>query len=804
MVLNHRGHEGHRVLLAAVFVALLAGIAMQPWGSSSAEASDERWAAQWITAANAPQRDQVVLHFRKAISLDQVPQHFLVNVSADNQFLLYVNQQRVGNGPSRGDLAHWRYETYDIAPMLRPGNNLLSATVWNFGTQAAIAQISDRVGFLLHGATAAEHAADTDESWEVEVEKGIHAAKPKVDGYYAAEPGETLDGAAFDWSWNAPGGAGDWSKAVQLGRGAPRGDTDAPNNWQLMADPLPAMEMKLVPAGRVVRVEGVDAASDFPGREVVVPAHAKASLLIDNATLTTGYPELTVSDGAGSRVHLTYTEALVDEQGNKGNRNEIAGKHITGQSDEFLPGGSGEQVFVPLAWRTWRYLQLDIATQDKPLRLQNFRTWFSAFPFEERARFDSGDASLKPIWDISWRTARLDAHDTYMDTPYWERLQYGGDTRIQVLLSYTVGGDDRLPRQAIEAFNDSRISDGITQSRYPSSLVQIIPTFSLLWVGMVHDFWMYRDDPAFVRGQLPGVRTTLEWFLSKQRSDGLLGKIPWWPFVDWGKDFADGMSPQEEDGRSSVMTLQFVEALRYAAEMEAALGDQHQAGVYREAGARASAAIYKLCWNEKYGLLADTPSQRHFSQHANILGVWLDVIPAARQKNVMQKILSASDHGFEAAGDVPAMTLATYYFRFYLSRALEHAGMGDRYLDLLGPWREMVSLGLTTWAENPEPTRSDSHAWSAHPNYDLLTIVAGVRPKAAGFKSVLIEPHLGKLGHVSAAVPHPKGMIETEYVLKQGKMEARITLPAGVSGEFVWRGKVSSLHEGKQILALGQ
>src|SRR5262249_50077710 len=161
----------------------------------------------------------------------------------------------------------------------------------------------------------------------------------------------------------------------------------------------------------------------------------------------------------------------VDAQGNKGNRNEIAGKHIVGLSDEVLPDGSDGRIFMPLAWRTWRYLQLDVVTGDHPLRLQKLQTWFSAFPVTEQGRFDSDDTSLKPIWDISWRTARLDAHDTYMDTPYWERLQYGGDTRIQILLSYTVGGDDRLPRQAIEAFNDSRITDGITQSRYPSSLV---------------------------------------------------------------------------------------------------------------------------------------------------------------------------------------------------------------------------------------------------------------------------------------------------------------------------------------------
>ena len=67
-----------------------------------------------------------------------------------------------------------------------------------------------------------------------------------------------------------------------------------------------------------------------------------------------------------------------------------------------------------------------------------------------------------------------------MDTPYCEQLQYVGDTRIQALISYAVAGDDRLARQALRAFDDSRIPEGITRSRYPSSLPQSIPTFSLL------------------------------------------------------------------------------------------------------------------------------------------------------------------------------------------------------------------------------------------------------------------------------------------------------------------------------------
>jgi alpha-L-rhamnosidase len=781
-----------------LLLTMAGAIALGVSEAAAQEKAATRWKAQWITAAGVAERDQVVLHFRKVLELAAVPAKFAVDVSADNQFILYVNGREAGRGPSRADLGHWRYETYDLGPLLHAGKNVLAATVWHWGTPAAIAQMSERTGFLLHGTGALEALADTDASWDVEEETGITALRPKVNGYFAAEPGVRMDGAKIDWyAASEKSGDGAWKKAVTLGRGALREEQDAPNNWQLVADGLPAMEMKEVAAGKVARSGCAALSGKFPREGFTLAARSKCSVLIDNGELTTGYPVLTVGEGRGATIRATYAEALVDGKGEKGNRNQIEGKHIAGVLDEFLPGGGeSKREFSPLGWRTWRYLQLDLETYDEPVRIDGLRTWFTAYPFVERGYFHADDATLEPIWKIGWRTARLDAHDTYMDTPYWERLQYIGDTRIQALISYTVGGDDRLARQAIEAFNDSRVTDGLTQSRYPSSLVQMIPTFSLMWVGMVHDFWMYRGDEEFVRGQVPGTRTALDWFLARQRADGLLGKIRWWPFVDWGADFAGGVPPQDADGGSAVMTLQFVEALRYGAALERAYGDTSVAEKYEKAAGRATEAVKKLCWSEKHGLIADTPAQKHFSQHGNILGVWLEVIPASEQQEVLTKILSKSDAGFAAAGEVPAMTAATYYFRFYLARAVEHAGMGDEYLKLLGPWREMVGLGLTTWAESPEPTRSDSHAWSAHPNYDFLTIVAGIRPAASGFGKIVLEPHLGDLKFVKAAMPIPQGMVEVEYRRTSSGVEALVKLPAGVTGELVWAGRSQGVAAG--------
>ena len=790
---------------AITSIALLFAMEIRASAQLPPEALRGLWKAQWITSPSAPLRDSVVLHFRKLFDIPQSPEHFVVHVSADAQFVLFINQQEIGRGPARSDLAHWRYETYDLAKFLHAGKNEISATVWNFGV-VPLAQITDKTGFALQGDTSSEEIVNTDNSWEVEEEKGIQTLPTPPDiekSYYVAEPAEHIDASLFDWSWNNVASShGQWQKPVAMGFASLRGAVLQNNNWQLVPDPLPPMQLEATPAGRVVRTIGIQLPAGFPGSPLEIPAHAKVTLLLDQAHLITAYPELTVTGGAQSTIRVTYAEALFDSRGQKGNRNEIADKKIVGIFDEFLPDGAQERRFMPLVWRTWRYLQLDFSTADQPLYVDNLRCWFTAFPFEERARFSSDDPSLSPIWEIGWRTARLDAHDTYMDTPYYERMQYIGDTRIQALISYVVAQDDRLARQAIQAFNDSRVPDGLTRSRYPSSVTQMIPTFSLLWIGMLHDFWMYRGDDEFVKEQIAGTRTVMDWFLDKQRPDGLLGKVPWWPFVDWGKDFAFGMPPQDVNGGSSPITLQYIEALRYAAELESLFGDRIRAQRYRQAESRAAAAIRKLCWNDSYGLIADTPAQKHYSQHANILGVWLDVIPVEKQKDVLTKILSTSDPGFTTSGSVPEMTIATYYFRFYLARALDHAGLGDRYLDLLKPWRDMVAMGLTTWAEQPEPTRSDAHAWSAHPNFDFLTIIAGIRPKTPGFSSVTIEPHLGHLSNVVSAVPTPRGTIDASFRSSPTGVDVEIALPPNMTGDFVWKGKAIVLHAGHQQVHL--
>src|SRR6516225_1456648 len=131
-----------------------------------------RWPAYWIASATEGGTSAGVFCFRKEITIRSTPEHFWVHVSADNRFLLHVNGKYAAEGPARGDLFHWRFETVDLAPLLQPGRNVLAAIVWNFGEQSPVAQMSSRTGFLMQGDTQAETAANTGGDWRVRQEGG--------------------------------------------------------------------------------------------------------------------------------------------------------------------------------------------------------------------------------------------------------------------------------------------------------------------------------------------------------------------------------------------------------------------------------------------------------------------------------------------------------------------------------------------------------------------------------------------------------------------------------------------------------
>jgi alpha-L-rhamnosidase len=781
-----------------LLLPLALGIAMAQPASNPALLTG-RWPARWITAPKAAPFDFGVYHFRRTFELAAKPERFVVHTSGDNRYELFVNGQRVATGPARGDLYHWRYETIDLAPWLNAGRNVLAAVVWNFGQYAPEAQITWQTGFLLQGDTEPERIADSGPAWKVlrdAAYEPIPYTSADLRGYYAAGPGERVTAARYPWGWQTPGfDDSAWQPAQAISNGSPRDSSDGPNRWMLVPRTIPPMEERPERIVKLRKADGATPPEGFPGQAVrwTVPAHTRVRLLLDQTHLTTAYPELTVSGGKGAQISLGYAEALIlPGRGlNKGNRNEIEGKQFIGYRDVFVADGGAARLYRPLWWRTWRYLEMTVETEDQPLSIDDLRGVFSGYPFERKARFDGGSPEFDRILDTGWRTARLCAHESYMDCPYYEQLQYVGDTRIQALVSMYMTGDARLVRNAISQLNDSRTPEGATYSRAPSRLQQYIPPFSLWWIGMVHDYWMYQNEPAFVRDMLPGVRSVLQFYAKYQKPGGSLGRVPWWNFVDWVSSWPSGVPPAEADGSTAPIDLQLLLAYDWAADLEDALGNKALAADNRRAAGELRGSIRSLYWDSAKQLFADTPKKATYSQHANVLAILAGVVQGAEASALMHRVL-----------DDRSLTPTSIYFRHYLFSALNKVGEGDRYLDLLGDWRQMLSIGLSTWAEKGDPTRSDCHAWTASPNYELFHTVLGIDSAAPGFRRVLIRPFPGKLARVSGAIPHPQGEIRVSLEQQGGKWNIQVQLPAGISGDLDWHGKRQALQPGENRLLL--
>lgn len=760
--------------------------------ANGGESLSRVWKASWISHPASSLLEYGVFLFRREITISEIPRQFTMYVSGDNRYKLYINGQYVANGPARGDQLNWNYETVDIAPFLQKGKNIIAAEVVNFGVNKPLAQHTYQTGFLLQ---VTDHTADSintgKNGWKVTVNTAYHPLKitfETVNGFYAAGPSDSVQAAHYPWNWNLLNYKDiKWQEAVvsniAVGKGYIYG-----NGIHLVPRQIPFAERKKENLSAIVKTNAPTyrPAKILATLSLKINKHTKSSFLLDNSLLTVGYTVLKISGGKGSKIKITYAEALRDKQGNKGNRNETEGKTIKGYHDIYIADGGKGRSFESLWLRTFRYVQLDIETEGEDLLVDDFYNMFTGYPFQQNAVFSTDNPSLQKIWDVSWRTARLCANETYMDCPYYEQLQYIGDTRIQAMISLYASGDDRLMKNAIRQFAQSITAEGITLSRYPSNLPQFIPSFSLMWINMIHDHYLYREDSFFIQSFKQGMISVLSFFESKLYSNGMVHKVPWWNFTDYADDFPLGIPDGADEGESALISLQYVYALQNAAELFRYMGDEYYATKYRKDADAIKRAVLKNCYDDKKQLIAETPAKKRFSIHTTLFAILTNTIEENKQAKALQTALT----------DNTVMT-CSIYFRFYLTRAMEKTGMQNMYLDQLTPWYTMLNEGLTTFAESEKDTRSDCHAWSASPMFDLLHTVAGIQPGSPQFKTVVIAPNFGKLKFIQAKLPHPKGMIEMNIKkTDSGGISGDVSLPDNLNGIFIFNNRQIVLKGG--------
>lgn len=747
----------------------------------------------------------------------------VVHVSADSRYLLYCNGRLVSRGPAKGDIHHHFYETCDLSPHLQPGRNALAALVLDMsrvahrpahlGAPCSIMTYAG--GFVLEGALA---PAEGD---EVRLDTGLPGWRVQVDtshrfqndgtrfegyhGYFEHRLSRELPagwhGAGFDdTSWPAA------TVLYAAERRENRRDPASP--YGLVERAIPPLREAAAERFADIFLPGGGDPGDAWNRWVredrpcQVAPRARVSLLLDAGRLTTAYPELHIRGGGGAHLRLVYAEALRLPWTTPGARllgrpqslanlashfaDESSGwtfdrrGTISGWSDRWEPaGGEGGQGFVPLHWRAFRYVGLEIETGDEPLLMERVGHCFTAYPYDVAAEFSCSDPRLERLWKVAVHTMRLCSHETFEDCPHYEQMQYAGDTMITSKLALLTTGNGALSRQALYHFDWSRLPEGLTHSRYPSRLLQVIPSWSLHWITAVRDYVSCTGEAGVLRDLLPGVQAVLGWFRRHGDADGLPQRLPYWNITDWCPWWPRGVVPGADTGPTCIIASQYVVALEETAWLCRLDGQGTAADELAAEASRLRRAVHERFWSEEEGLYFDRPGGPEMSQYGN---AWAILCGAAGERERARMLLRFPGDARLAPG--------SFFCWHAVFAALERCGAYDRMPAFLGPWHEMVELGLDTFVEENSYWRSLCHAWSAHPAIDLLTRILGVTPAAPGFRTISIAPRLCGLTHARGRVCTPRGPVAVEWRRDGAEFflsattpkdaQVEVTLPDGV------------------------
>lgn len=805
-----------------------------------------RWHGHWIAPEEPPALQGIISfggefppapfsrsHYRRAFTLDAVPSSVPARLTADSRYMLTVNGIEVGRGPIRSQPRRLRYDEFDLAPFLRPGENVVAVLVTYYGHANSFWQpavSSNGMGtdaLLVFEADLGHEMLASDASWKVQ-RSAAHGTFEH--GGLDGVPVESTDARELPDGWDAPGfDDSAWAPAAIVatrhiggfavsqpptdpygpllprGIGALDGDRiEAPGLTDSSTLPAPSWVSEH-PADRVLEaIAGTYSPEPaaLPATFTVDGGHVQ-HLAVDFGRIVAGFVELDLSAPAGTVVELLYREYPYSP--------ELAAVASAPRTGARYTARGHDDAFRALELNGLRYLHLVVrsdAPADVTIRGVRVREYF--YPWAGGAYFRSDDAELERLYWAGRRTVAMNSFDAFTDCPTREQRAWVGDSVVHQLVHLTTNEDWRLAANYIQLGNSPRYDGMLPMSvvgEIESGGSVTIPDWALHWVHGVFNLYRYIGDRDAVLAVLPSVERVLRWYEPYVDERGTLSDVPEWNLVDWASVFSTG--------RSSILTSLWARGLADFAEMSEWLGN---AGTAAWARARWAAARVGLedFWDEDRGTYVD-----HFvngvrmpaaSQAAGATAIVSGLAPRERWSRIVDTItddatlvvrswIGGEDGGYDAQKmedqargvqriDWDAETqivIAEPFFSYLVHDAVAASGQAGKLTHLMRRWSQFLVDGYDTFGEC-WGWGTPVHGWSSTPTKDLVTHILGVTPAEPGFASVRVAPALGEAGRVEGAVPTPFGLVtvgvEGDRVVVDSPVPVVLVSPDGREQRF--------------------
>jgi alpha-L-rhamnosidase len=656
-------------------------------------------------------------------------------------YKLWLNGRFVGLGPTRSISTETRYDGFDVTDLVRDGGvNALGALAWTNRDKRFQVQL------VVEYSDGTRQTFGTGDGWTaLNGSQAFPAAGSIGTGYFTA-PKENLQAAEFPTGFDRPG----------------FDDSD----WRA-ADPRPPYdELVATPTDKV---------GQRPELPVEVVEKAPGHYFLDYGRTWVGGLSLDLEGTAGQVVDLRFGEELSAPQ-----RVRYAMRTGNTYQDKWTLR-DGPQHLETWGMRVFRYVEI-IGAQPG-LGIGDFPAIAQVYPFDvDGAVFESSDASLNQVWQLSKDTIEATNHNLYVDSWTREREGYEADSYLQMMANFFTSADPTLGNYSIEYL--------LTRRTWPTEW----PMYLIL---AMHDSYQQTGDIEQLERSYDSLveKLPLEWVEASTglirkdfRSNGCNSQTDC-DIVDW--------PASERDGYVFRPYNTVINAIGYRSFMDMAaiakaLGKDSEAASYTATASRLRDAMNERLWDEEKGayrdgLNADGTPVEHWAVQATVFSSAFGVPDVDRAAEAAEYL---GTRGMQCS----------VYCAAFVIESLYNGDRSDIAYDLLTStglrsWMNMIEDGAgataEAWDASLKGNMTYSHPWAASPAYNVPQGMFGIKPTTPGYDEFTVRPQPQSVEWASVTLPTLKGSIGAAFhtmgertdvgAYVPGNTVASVYVPAGKS-----------------------
>jgi alpha-L-rhamnosidase len=305
-----------------------------------------------------------------------------------------------------------------------------------------------------------------------------------------------------------------------------------------------------------------------------------------------------------------------------------------------------------------------------------------------------------------------------------------------------------------------------------------VPAWDAAYFVIAWEMYLHYGDDTILSRHYTGMSNYLQ-YLSSYADDGIV-RIG---LGDWMAPSGDESVVRSEppEGASLASTAYYYRMAKIMSDAAAVLRRSKQADEWSILAERIKSSFNRSFYDARRGWYV-TEEYKEFRQTNQVLPLAFGLVPEEREETVIASLVRHIEH--ETDGHLDTGILGTKYLLEVLTnRGYVELAYRIAVQESYPGWGYWIGCGAASLWEAWEPAaRSENHHMFGTIEDWFYKYLAGIRPDAPGFRSVMIRPYFPTgLGSVQAKLETNRGEVGVSWIREGGNVRVEASIPCGMT-----------------------